>query len=78
MITLSTVLVKQHFVADGLAGFALACLVYRFTIAGYESAPERAASVAYTWRGPLAYLGFHLALVGAFYLAFTLGWEPFR
>lgn len=78
LITLSTVFVKQHFVADGVAGIVLAVLVYRFTIAGYEREGADPEAVAYTWRGPAGYALFHLSLVLAFLIAWIVDWRPFE
>ena len=77
LITLSTVFVKQHFVADGVAGVVLAFVVYRFTIAGYERGSAEPEAVAYSWRGPLGYALFHLSMVVAFLVAWLADWRPF-
>lgn len=78
LITLSTVFVKQHFVADGVGGIVLAALVYRFTIAGYQRDFAEPEAVAYSWRGPLGYALFHLSLVVVFLMAWLLDWRPFE
>lgn len=70
--------VKQHFVVDGLAGLALAGVVYWFVVRPYEPADEDRDRVAYSWRGLVGYLVVHAALVAGFYAAFLLDWRPWE
>ncbi|MGE0707476.1 MAG: phosphatase PAP2 family protein [Planctomycetota bacterium] len=70
--------VKQHFFLDGVGGALIALGAYALIVRPYdpgESAPEE---LAFTWRGPAAYLAFHLAAVLAFAIAWKLGWAPWE
>jgi membrane-associated phospholipid phosphatase len=65
-VSISTV--KQHFLLDGIGGLALAGLVFGFTFRKFRPAPlER---VAFSPRGPAAYVLFLALTYGGFYLAF--------
>lgn len=78
LITVSTMLVKQHFVADAVAGIILALVVYRFTIAEYDPGEAQREEIAFSWRGPLGYGLCHLSLVIAFFLGWIVDWRPFE
>jgi membrane-associated phospholipid phosphatase len=53
LIGVSTLTVKQHFIADGVAGIALAAVVYTAIMRPYEPAPG--TDPAYGRRGPAAF-----------------------
>ena len=76
LVTISTM--KQHFVADGLAGLALAAAVYAMVLRPYRPAAEGAVegSVAYSWRGPVLYVLFHASVYLALYGLFRFGFRP--
>lgn len=75
-ICLAVVFVKQHFVADAVAGVLLAAACYRGAVAGYPSGLPR-EQVAYDWRGPSSYLLLHLGAVVLFGAAYLADWRPF-
>jgi membrane-associated phospholipid phosphatase len=62
LVGVATCTVKQHFLLDALGGLALASLACALILRPYH--PQRGVTPAYTWRGPVKYLG-HLALVYA-------------
>lgn len=73
-IGVSILTVKQHFVVDAAAGLALAVAAWALCIRPYRAPAPRAA--AYSWRGPLAYLGFHGLVYLGLYAAYRAGWGP--
>ncbi|RMG09567.1 MAG: hypothetical protein D6731_19265 [Planctomycetota bacterium] len=77
-ISASICFVKQHFVADGVAGAALAGLVYWGVLRPYErEVPAGSvAGVAYGWGGPAAWLGLHLSVLLVLKLVHLAGWAP--
>jgi hypothetical protein len=75
-IAVSICTVKQHFIADGVAGLALAFGVYRIMLARWDPGARREADVASTWRGPAAYLAFHAAFYLALFVAYRAGYRP--
>lgn len=68
LIAVSICTVKQHFVVDGLAGAALAALVYASVLRKYTPPPGTAP--AYGWRGPAAYGLLLVAVYAGLYCAF--------
>jgi hypothetical protein len=67
-IAVSICTVKQHFVADGIAGVALAAIVYRLVLRAY--APSPGTDPAYGWRGPAAYGALLAAVYAGLYAWF--------
>jgi membrane-associated phospholipid phosphatase len=68
LVFVSILTVKQHFLLDGIGGLALAGLVFGFTFRKFQPAPgER---VAFSPRGPAAYVLFLALTYTGFYLAF--------
>lgn len=70
VIAASICTVKQHFVADGAAGLALAGAVFAVAMIGYV--PEPGGPRAYGPRGPLAFAGLLAAVYAGFLIAFAL------
>lgn len=74
-ITASIFTTRQHFVADALAAALLA--IVGCTLAFRGRLPDRAEGpVAFSWRGPVAYLGFHAGFYATFITLYLAGWEP--
>lgn len=76
VVAVSICVLKQHYVVDGLAGFALAIAVWAALIR-----PQRGSFTiprAWGWRGPLAYLGLMALGYLVAWLAYRsgLGWDP--
>jgi membrane-associated phospholipid phosphatase len=70
--------VKQHYFVDGVAGAAVAIVVYVAVVARYDSGESLPEEVAFTWRGPAGYFALHFAIVLGFVLAWLLGWAPWE
>lgn len=73
LVSISTM--KQHYVADGIAGMALAAGVYALVLRPFEAKPG-AGPVARGWRGPALYLLSHVAFYVAAYCVFLAGVRP--
>lgn len=73
-VGLAIVLVKQHYLADGFAGFLLAMVCCRVSLQQWS--PEPASEPAHDWRAPWQYILFHSLFYLAFYVAFRSGWQP--
>jgi len=56
LVAIAVLLVKQHFILDAVSGIALALLIGLPLISGYR--PMAGETIGYTWRGPMAFLGF--------------------
>ena len=54
----------------------MAAGAYLVVIHPYKNPAETLAERAYTWRGPLSYIVFHLAVLGGLVVAFVSGWGP--
>lgn len=67
---------KQHYVADGVSAVVLAGVVYWFTIRRHDTSDRTQDELTFTWKGPLAYVGFHALFYGIFIAAWAMGWEP--
>jgi membrane-associated phospholipid phosphatase len=67
-VALSVCTVKQHFLADVVAGFALATLLGLLIIVPYRAHPSVERS--YTWHGPAIYLCF----LGLFYIVIYIAY----
>jgi hypothetical protein len=70
VIAASICTVKQHFIADGIAGLALAGAAFAVAKIGYVPTPD--APRAYGVRGPLAFAGLLAAVYAGFVIAFVL------
>lgn len=76
-IAVSILTMKQHYIADGVGGLALAVALWRWLVV--PTARDLAAhgvTLAATWRGPVAYAGLAAAIYAGFYGAFAAGWRP--
>ena len=74
LVGVSICLVKQHFAIDGVAGLALALVVWALLIR-----PGRASFVAqraWGWRGPASYLGLTALCYGGAFWAYRSGLSP--
>lgn len=75
-VAVSILTMKQHFVADGVAGLVLAFAAWFLFIRGYDRDAQPREAVASSWRGPLAYFAFHALVYAAFFVAFLAGLQP--
>ncbi len=75
-ISVSILTTKQHYIADGLAGWLLAAVVYALVLRPYDETAEPMEERAFSGLGVLAYVAFHLSVYGAMYLAFRAGFAP--
>ena len=66
----SILTVKQHFFLDGVAGIALAVVLYAAIVRPYE--PHGGTDPAYGWRGPATFAVFLAILYSGFYAGFRL------
>ncbi len=74
LITISTT--KQHFVADGIAALALAGAIWWVTLRNVPV--DKSAEPTFGWRGVAAYVAFHGSLYGGFFVAYRMGFHPWR
>jgi membrane-associated phospholipid phosphatase len=74
LITISTM--KQHYVVDGLGALVFSGIVYLLVIRPYDPKGQTPRELSYTWRGPVTYLFFHVAVYGVFMVAYAFGWLP--
>lgn len=70
MVLVSISTVKQHFVADGLGGLALALFIYMIVLWPYRRPSD--GSAAYSWRGPAAFLVLLVLVYAGLFVAFVL------
>jgi hypothetical protein len=70
--------VKQHWVADVLAGNLVAYLAYRFIVAPAISPLAPPGTLAYPRRNPLILLWIYVLLVLALAVTYKAGWKPFE
>jgi len=70
-IAISITTVKQHFVVDGIAGAALASIVYGWMVHGYE--PRAGQEPAYGWRGPASFCAIVIGAYAGLYLVYASG-----
>lgn len=75
-IAISILTMKQHYMADGLAGAALALGLWHWHVRPVGLRERADPHLASDWRGPLGYLGLAAVFYGVFYLAFLRGWQP--
>lgn len=79
LIAVSTLLVKQHYVADVFAGAALAVLAYEIFIASWTPGEKPASEIRQPRWGVLLYLGLYLfAIFGILLPLYLLGVEPWK
>jgi membrane-associated phospholipid phosphatase len=71
LIAVSVSTVKQHFLADSVAGAALAVAAYAAIIRPYGRVPVEES--AYGWGGPALYLVFHALFYATAYAVFRAG-----
>jgi len=73
-VAISICTVKQHFVADGIAGFVLGGAAWALFVRGYPR--PRAPGVAYGLAGPASYALFHGGAMLALYGLYRAGVGP--
>jgi membrane-associated phospholipid phosphatase len=77
IISLSTLLVKQHYIADVLAGAALAFVGWAIFIRPYDPRGQKPEEIRQPRWGVLIYLGLYLfALFGVLYPLYVKGVRP--
>jgi hypothetical protein len=77
-ISASICTVKQHFWVDGAAGIALAGAAYALILRSHDTDGQRREELAYTWRGPAAYLVLLISLYLGCYVAFRGDLRPWE
>jgi membrane-associated phospholipid phosphatase len=77
-ISVSTLLVKQHWVADVVAGNLVAYAAYRFIVAPAVPAHLGAGELAYPRRNPMILLWIYTAIVAVLAGTYMAGWRPFE
>ena len=65
--------VKQHYVADAVAGIALGLVAYALVLRPFEVRHRPPSEIAYGWAGPASYLGFHALVMLGLYALFRAG-----
>lgn len=75
-IGVSILTVKQHWLADGIAGALLGLAAYALAVrpARVDGRPDD--ELAYGWHGPAIYMAFHCSLYLALFVAYRAGWTP--
>ena len=68
--------VKQHYLADAVAGIALGIATYAIVLRPFPVRHRIVSDVAFGWTGPASYLGFHAAVMLALYALFRAGLRP--
>jgi hypothetical protein len=76
LISISTM--KQHFVADGIAGIILAAAVYLLVVRSYRPQSTPPDEVAWSWRGPAGYFLFHALVYLAFFVLYLADYQPWQ
>ena len=77
-ICVSIATVKQHYVIDGVAGIALAVLIYWVIVRPYDDQGQTPLEIGFSWRGPAGYFLLHLGFYSIFYLAYVSGFLPWE
>ncbi len=77
-IAASIVTMKQHFIADGVAGVALAWGLWRWLMAPDRFERPQGEQTARSWRGPVTFCVLAAAVYAGFYVAFRSGWQAWR
>lgn len=78
LVAVAICAVKQHYVLDGVAGALLAAGVWAAVVRGYDPGDAPPEQVAYSWRGPAAYVAVHLGVLLALLVLFALGWRAWE
>lgn len=77
-IALAVLTLKQHYLADAVAGIALGSAIYAVLVRPVRVGNPQMGEVAYGWRGPGGYLGFHLLVLFALYILYRAGVRPWQ
>ena len=78
LISLSTLLVKQHFTIDVVLGFFVALLMFRLLVMPYPSPNNSGSLQSLGRRWTAGVFCFYCVVIGWFYGAFAAGWVPWR
>lgn len=77
-ISVSTLLVKQHWVLDVVAGVAVGCAAYYAIVAPAVPRDAPPEDLAYSRRLPLVLVGIYGAIVAVVVALYFMGWKPFE
>ncbi|HBZ68657.1 MAG TPA: hypothetical protein DEP35_02450 [Deltaproteobacteria bacterium] len=77
-IAVAVLTLKQHYLADGVAGIALGTASYGLLVHPLRVSRLRTDPVAYGWTGPTSYLGFHTLVILGLYLLYRSGVRPWE
>jgi hypothetical protein len=75
-VSVAVCTVKQHYVADAVAGIALGIAAYAFVLRPFAVRHRPVSDVAFGWTGPASYLGFHALVMLGLYALFRAGLRP--
>jgi len=76
LISVSTMLVKQHFFVDVVGGFALAVIVYGIFLAPVKLPAADPAVFRLDRKWVVTLLLLYSSLVAGGYFMFLMGWQP--
>jgi len=77
-IAVAVLTLKQHFLADGIAGIALGAASYGVLVHPYRLGNLRTREVAYGWSGPAGYLVLHIIVLVGLYFLYRVGLRPWE
>lgn len=77
-IAVAIVTVKQHWVADGVAGALLGAATYAVVVHPARTGDRGEDDLAFDRRGPALYLAFHSTVYVALFAAYQAGWRPWE
>ena len=78
LISVSTLLVKQHFIIDVVLGFLLALTMYRVLVMPFPSPANAGPKQSLGRRWALGIFGLYSLVLGSFYGAYLLHWAPWE
>ena len=77
-IAVAVLTLKQHYLVDGIAGIALGTACYGMLVRPLRISDPRTDPLAYGWRGPTSYLGFHILVILGLYVLYRAGVRPWQ
>jgi hypothetical protein len=77
-IAVAVLTLKQHFLADGVAGIALGVASYGVLVRPYRLGNLPPQEVAYGWAGPAGYLVLHTIVLAGLYVLYRAGVRPWE
>jgi hypothetical protein len=77
-IAVAIVAVKQHFIADGVAGALLGATAWALVVRPARLEGRPLDDVSHGWMGPAAYLAFHCGVYAFAFSLFLAGWRPWE